>query len=219
MNLNLETARHNMIEQQIRPWNVLDPVVLQSLQCLRREDFVPEQYKALAFSDLEVPLGRGQCMYSPKLEARLMQALSPQRGDNVLEVGTGSGYMAALLSTQAQRVLSFEIVPELAATAQRNLEMAGVDHVEIMAGDGLPGNPERAPYDAIMLSGGVPQVPVDLLHQLKTGGRLVAVVGVYPLMRAQLYRRDENNTFSCATLFETAVPMLENIAQQDNFSL
>ncbi|HEY1391866.1 MAG TPA: protein-L-isoaspartate O-methyltransferase, partial [Methylibium sp.] len=175
--MNIEQARFNMIEQQIRPWDVLDTSVLSLLAIVKREDFVPAAQRALAFMDLEVPLADGQVMLSPKVEARMLQELAPARHELVLEVGTGSGYMAALLAHKAQRVVSLEIRPKLAAFARQNLQRAAVLNVEVREADGAKGYAAEAPFDAIVLSGSVAEVPQALLNQLKIGGRLIAIVG------------------------------------------
>jgi protein-L-isoaspartate(D-aspartate) O-methyltransferase len=191
--MNIEQARFNMIEQQIRPWEVLDQSVLSLLAIVRREDFVPPAAKALAFVDTELPLreggARGQSMFSPRLEARLLQDLAVARHEQVLEIGAGSGHMAALLAHKAQQVTSFENVPELAQTAEANLRRAGVMNARVIEGDGSRGLPEEAPFDVILLSGSVAAVPQHLLEQLKPGGRLAAIVGFEPCMRATLVTR------------------------------
>src|SRR6266850_3245101 len=182
--MNIEQARFNMIEQQIRPWDVLDQGVLSLLAVVKREDFVPAAYKALAFVDTEVPLPHGQCMLAPKVEARLLQELEVHKHERVLEVGTGSGYMAALLGHKAQQVISLELIAELADTAITNLHRANVMNVSVRNADGSRGLPDEGPFDVILLSGSVPEVPPSLLAQLKVGGRLAAIVGQQPVMRA-----------------------------------
>ncbi|MGE5489921.1 MAG: protein-L-isoaspartate O-methyltransferase family protein, partial [Actinomycetota bacterium] len=161
--MNIEQARFNMIEQQIRPWEVLDPAVLDLLFVVKREDFVPQAYRTLAFADLEVPLGNGQVMLAPKIEARLLQELGVKKTDKVLEVGTGSGYMAALLAARAEQVTTVELLPELAQAARQNLEQAGVANVAVETGNGLTGWPQKGPYDVIVISGSVPLLPSDVL--------------------------------------------------------
>ena len=173
--MNIETARFNMIEQQIRPWEVLDGQVLSLLSIVKRENFVPLAHKALAFADMEIPLqssgSKGQCMLAPKVEARLLQDADIKATDKVLEVGTGSGYMAALLAHQAASVLSFEIDPALAQMARTHLQNEGIANVEVRQADGSHGAPADGPFDVIVLSGSVPDVPQHLLKQLKLGGR------------------------------------------------
>lgn len=207
--MNIEQARFNMIEQQIRPWEVLDPAVLDLLFVVKREDFTPGAYRALAFADLEIPLGHGQVMLAPKIEARLLQELSVRKTDKVLEIGTGSGYMAALLAARAEHVVSVEIVPELAEQARRNLERAGVGNVAVETGDGAEGWSHRGPYDVIVVSGALPSLPEALLKQLRVGGRLAAVVGEAPVMEAQLVTCTATGVYNTVNLFETVVPALK----------
>jgi protein-L-isoaspartate(D-aspartate) O-methyltransferase len=222
--MNLETARFNMIEQQIRPWDVLDPAVLSLLAAVRREDFVPPALRALAFVDTQVPLIPGQphgpCMLEPKVEARLLQELQVQHHERVLEIGTGSGFMAALLAHRAQQVVTLEYVPALVAMARASLQRNGVANVAVMqvnAVDGAMGLASDAPFDVIVLSGSVPAVPPELLAQLKIGGRLVAVVGDEPVMRARLFTRVGNAAFSELDLFDTVAPRLEGFVQPSRF--
>ena len=220
--MNVEQARFNMIEQQIRPWDVLDPDVLTLLAVVKREDFVPASQRALAFVDMMVPLreggAAGQCMLEPKQEARLLQELRLQRHEKVLEVGTGSGYMAALLSHRAQQVITLELVPELVERAKANLQRAGVMNVTVRQADGSQGLPAEAPFDAIVLSGSVAQVPQALLDQLKIGGRLIAIVGEEPMMRATLFTRMGEREFSQVVPFDTLAPRLLNFPEPTRFS-
>lgn len=215
--MNIELARFNMIEQQIRPWNVLDPAVLQLLAVLRREDFVPPAYRALAFVDTEVPLPEGQCMLAPKVEARLLQELKLQRHERVLEIGTGSGFMAALLAHRARTVTSLEIRPALASFASANLQRAGVSNVKVRVLDGARGLPDDAPFDAIVLSGSVDSLPQNLLEQLAPGGRLVGIVGDEPVMRAVRARRIADSSFETIDLFDTVAPRLSGFAEPSRF--
>ena len=220
--MNVEQARFNMIEQQIRPWEVLDPGVLSLLSIVKREDFVPPAYRALAFVDTEVPLreggARGQSMFSPKVEARLLQDLAVARHEQVLEIGAGSGHMAALLAHKAQQVTSFEIVPELARMAEANLRRAAVMNARVIEGDGSRGLPEQAPFDVILLSGSVARVPQHLLEQLKVGGRLAAIVGFEPIMRATLVRRVGEDEYASVELFDTVAPRLLGFDEPTRFS-
>ncbi len=220
--MNVEQARFNMIEQQIRPWEVLDPGVLSLLSIVKREDFVPPAYQALAFVDTEVPLreggARGQSMFSPKVEARLLQDLAVARHEQVLEIGAGSGHMAALLAHKAQQVTSFEIVPELARMAEANLRRAAVMNARVIEGDGSRGLPEQAPFDVILLSGSVARVPQHLLEQLKVGGRLAAIVGFEPIMRATLVRRVGEDEYASVELFDTVAPRLLGFDEPTRFS-
>ncbi|HZX32850.1 MAG TPA: protein-L-isoaspartate O-methyltransferase [Rhodocyclaceae bacterium] len=211
--MNIEQARFNMIEQQIRPWEVLDPAVLDLLFVVKREDFVPQAYRALAFADLEVPLGNGQVMLAPKIEARLLQELGVKKTDKVLEIGTGSGYMAALLAARAEQVTTVELLPELAQAARQNLEQAGVANVTVETGNGLTGWPQKGPYDVIVISGSVPVLPSDVLKQLKVGGRLVAIVGEAPVMEAQMVTCTAEGVFNTVNLFETVVPALTGVTK------
>jgi len=214
------TARFNMIEQQIRPWNVLEADILEALSLVRREDFVPEQHRALAFADTELPLGHGQCMLAPRLEARLLQDLHVEPTDTVLEIGTGSGYMAALLGHRAHHVLSLELVPELADAAHHRLRDAGVRNVEVRIADGAlhgEGGIEGGPFDVILLSGSVAQVPPWLLSQLRVGGRLAAIVGDLPMMRMTLVRRNSATDFLTTQPWDTVAPRLQGFAELPQF--
>ncbi|MBY0235986.1 MAG: protein-L-isoaspartate O-methyltransferase, partial [Burkholderiaceae bacterium] len=213
-----EQARFNMIEQQIRPWDVLDAGVLALLAVVKREDFVPAAYKTMAFMDTEIPLPGGQHMLPPRVEARLLQALNVARHEKVLEIGTGSGFMAALLGHRAQRVFSLESNPELVALAKENLRRSGVRNVVVQEQDGLAGLPGEAPFDAILLSGSVAEVPAQLLNQLKVGGRLLAIVGDAPVMRATLVTRQADKQFNSVVLFDTAAPRLHGFAEHSSFS-
>jgi protein-L-isoaspartate(D-aspartate) O-methyltransferase len=214
------TARFNMIEQQIRPWNVLEADILEALSLVRREDFVPEQHRALAFADTELPLGHGQCMLAPRLEARVLQDLHVEPTDTVLEIGTGSGYMAALLGHRAHHVLSLELVPELADAAHHRLRDAGVRNVEVRIADGAlhgEGGIEGGPFDVILLSGSVAQVPPWLLSQLRVGGRLAAIVGDLPMMRMTLVRRNSATDFLTTQPWDTVAPRLQGFAELPQF--
>ena len=219
--MNIEQARFNMIEQQIRPWDVLDPTVLELLTVVKREEFVPHAYKDLAFADVEIPLGSpqiaGQTMLTPKIEARMLQELGIRNTDTVLEIGTGTGYMAALIAARAEYVYSVEIDPALVELARSNLARAGVANVSVDLGDGAQGWPLYAPYDAIVLSASTPVLPDALLHQLKVGGRLVAVVGELPAQQLQLVTRTEENAFNAINVLETVVAPLVNATRLDKF--
>ncbi len=227
--MNFEQARFNMIEQQIRPWEVLDSQVLSLLAVVRREDFVPLAHKVLAFSDLEIPLppqhNPSQCMLSPKVEARILQDLAVQKHESVLEIGTGSGYMAALLAHRAQKVITLEIEPMLAQTARENLQKAGIYNCEVRIGDGaaelapaVVGNdPLQGPFDAIALSGSVAEVPAALLSRLKIGGRLSAIVGFEPMMRATLITRVSENAWHTTQAWDTVTPRLLNFPEPSKF--
>ena len=219
--MNVEQARFNMIEQQIRPWDVLEPGVLALLARVRREDFVPQEHQALAFVDTQVPLiegsPHGACMLEPRVEARMLQELRLQASDRVLEIGTGSGFMACLLAGMAGQVISLEIHPALARQAELNLSRAGVDNARVLRADGSAGLAADGPFDAIVLSGSVAEVPQGLLAQLKPGGRLLAIVGQEPIMRARLYTRSASEGFSHADLFDTVAPRLLNFPEPSRF--
>ena len=215
--MNVEQARFNMIEQQIRPWDVLDQSVLSLLALVKREDFVPPAYRALAFVDTEVPLPCGQSMLAPKVEARLLQELDVRKHERVLEIGTGSGYMAALLAHRAQHVVTLEMHAELVAFARANLQRSGTPRVEVRQGDGARGLPEEAPFEVILLSGSVPEVPPGLLAQLKVGGRLAAIVGQLPIMRATLFTRSSEHDFASVELFDTVAPRLAGFDEPPRF--
>lgn len=215
--MNVEQARFNMIEQQIRPWDVLDPGVLSLLAVVKREDFVPPAYRSLAFFDTEVPLPNGQCMLEPKVEARLLQELNVRRHERVLEIGAGSGYMAALLSHKARQVVTLEIDPELARLASDNLKRAAVTNVSVVEGDGSKRLPTAGPFDAILLSGSVASVPSQLLSQLKVGGRLAAIVGQEPVMNAVLVTRVGENEYKSENLFDTVAPRLVGFEEPSRF--
>ena len=216
--MDLNQARFNMIEQQIRPWEVLDPQVLELLSVVRREDFVPLAHKALAFVDMEIPLGNGQVMLAPRVQARLLQDLALQKTDKVLEVGTGSGFMAALLAHQAASVLSLEIDAALATQAQKNLYKAGVNNVIVRNADGSQGAAADGPFDAILLSGSVAEVPQALLGQLKVGGRLVAIVGDEPMMRATVVTRTSDTAFTTTQPWDVNTPRLAGFAEPSRFA-
>lgn len=187
--MNFETARFNMIQQQIRPYDVLDERVLETIARLRREEFVPAAYRSLAFADMELPLGRGEVMLSPKLEARLLQELDLGPKDRVLEVGTGSGYFTALLASLAGRVYSVEIIPEFKCAAAARLKALGLENALCEVGDGAHGWARHAPYDAIVLTGSVPAIAPAFRAQLAPGGRLAAVVGRAPVMELKRIER------------------------------
>jgi protein-L-isoaspartate(D-aspartate) O-methyltransferase len=216
--MNIEQARFNMIEQQIRPWEVLDPQVLDLLFVVKREDFTPPAYRNLAFADMEIPLGSGQVMLAPKIEAKMLQELSLQKTDNVLEIGTGSGYMAALLAARAEHVVTVEIRPELAALAKANLERDGFTNVSVEVGNGAEGWAQRRPYDAIVVSGSLPAVPAALLKQLRVGGRLAVVVGEAPVMEAQLITCTADGVYNTVNLFETVIPALDGTGTKASFT-
>ena len=219
--MNIEQARFNMVEQQIRPWNVLDLSVLELLSLVKREAFVPAAFKSLAFADMEIPLGFGQCMLAPRLEARLLQDLVLQPHETVLEIGAGSGYMAALIAHKAHRVVSLEIVPELVAMAKANLRLAGIQNADIRQADGAASasaNPGvDGTYDVIVLSGSVAEVPASLLALLKVGGRLAAITGDEPVMRATLVTRNSATDFRTTQPWDCDAPRLQNFPEHSKF--
>ncbi|HKT99482.1 MAG TPA: protein-L-isoaspartate O-methyltransferase [Paraburkholderia sp.] len=215
--MNIEQARFNMIEQQIRPWEVLDQDVLNLLSIVKREHYVPAAYVDLAFADLEVPLPNDQHMLAPRVEARVLQELAVKKHESVLEIGAGSGYMAALLAHRAQKVLTVEIDTELVDFARANFVKNGVLNAEVVQGDGSRGWAANAPYDVICVSGGLPVVPQELLEQLKVGGRLAAFVGGAPVMEAQIITRMDEKQYRIASVFETYVEALENAVQPSRF--
>ena len=206
--MNIEQARFNMIEQQIRPWDVLDIEVLDLLHVVKRENFVPAAHKALAFVDTEIPLAGGEHMLFPKIEARLLQDVTVKKHESVLEIGTGSGYMAALLAHRARHVTTVEISPELKTLAEQNLAANGVTNVTVELGDGAQGWANGAPFDVIVVSGSLPELPPVLLQQLKVGGRLAVIIGQAPAMKAQLITRTGEAGYDTRTLFETSVKPL-----------
>lgn len=222
---NFEQARFNMIEQQIRPWEVLDARVLALLAEVKREQFVPAAFQSLALADMEIPLSHpvveGECMLPPKVEARALQDLALQPGDNVLEIGTGSGYMAALLGKLSARVLSLEINPELARQAQARLAAAGIDNVEVRVADAAASRfaacVSAAPYDAIVVSGSIAEVPSDLLELLRQGGRLFAIVGNEPVMRATIVRRASDVAFHTEQPWDIVAPRMRHFPEPSRF--
>ncbi|MEZ5741538.1 MAG: protein-L-isoaspartate O-methyltransferase [Burkholderiaceae bacterium] len=220
---DFEQARFNMIEQQIRPWEVLDQDILDTLMVVRREEFVPGKYQAIALSDTEVPLivdgvPTGETMFTPKVEARLLQALDAQRHESVIEVGAGSGYMAALLARRADRVLSLERHPGLVAFAQANIARAGLLNCEVIARDGASLlTDESVQADVILLSGSVSFIPDALIARLKPGGRLAAISGDSPVMSACLVRVGPRREISRETLFETYAKPLVGFPRRDAF--
>lgn len=214
--MNVEQARFNMVEQQIRPTGVLDEKVLDLLLLVRREEFVPPEHRSLAFADMELPLRdseiafkNGQVMLAPKVEARMLQDLDIHKTDKILEVGTGSGYMAALLARLGSHVLTLEIDADLANTAKANLKRANIDNVEVRHADGaVP--PLDGPFDVIVLSGSMDAIPEAHLQALKPGGRLIAIVGAAPVMRATLVQRQPDG-------FKTTQPWDTHTARLANF--
>lgn len=215
--MDIERARINMIESQIRVWEVLDQTILDLLAVVKREEFVPPQYRSLAFADMEIPLGHGEVMLAPKLEARMLQALVLGRADKVLEVGTGSGYVTALLANLAGQVVSVDRIEEFSHCAARRLAGHGLTNVTLEIGDAANGWARHAPYDAIILTGSVPILPDTFRKQLAVGGRLLAVIGEEPVMTATLITRVSDTAFESAGLFETCILPLRNVKQPERF--
>jgi len=215
--MNIETARFNMIEQQIRPWEVLDPTVLNLLFEVKREAFVPPEHRALAFADLEIPLGHAEAMMQPKIEARILQELGLQAHESVYEVGTGSGYLTALMARRARHVTSAEIYPDLKARAAENLRGAGVTNATLLEGDSAAAPLAESAFDVIVLTGSTPLLPQAFLERLAVGGRLFAVVGDVPVMKAVLVRHPVAGSFQHVELFETILKPLVNAPQPSRF--
>jgi protein-L-isoaspartate(D-aspartate) O-methyltransferase len=215
--LDMEQARFNMIEQQIRPCEVLEGRILELLKHVRRENFVPTTMRELAFMDMEIPLGYGETMWQPKLEARTLQELHLGRGDKVLEVGTGSGYLTALLSMLSGHVTSVEIVPELNAMAKQHLQAYHRDNITLEIGDAAPGWGGGASYDVIVLTGSTPVLPATFQNSLNVGGRLFAIVGDAPVMEARLITRVARDTYETVNIMEACVKPLQNALQPERF--
>ncbi len=216
MVMDIEQARFNMVEQQIRTWEVLDPQVLDLLFTVRREDFVPPVYRSLAFADLELPLPGGERMWAPKVEARVLQALALTGRESVLEIGTGSGYFTALLASRAADVLTVEIDPELAADARMRHARHGFADIRGEVGDGA-GGWGRDTYDVIVLTGSTPLLPGSFVGQLRPGGRVFAIVGDLPVMTARLVQWTGPDAFTTTDLFETVVAPLKNATAPSRF--
>jgi protein-L-isoaspartate(D-aspartate) O-methyltransferase len=217
LQLDVERARFNMVEQQIRPWEVLDQRVLDLLLRIRREEYVPARYRALAFADMEIPLGHGEKMLAPRIEARMLQELALAPGDRILEVGTGSGHMTALLASLGSHVYSVDIVPEFIQSAGARLAAHGVTNTTLETGDAARGWDRHAPYDAIVVTGSMPVLPDAFPKSLRPGGRLIAVVGEPPVMEAQLITCVAAGAYSTTGLFETCIAPLKNAVQPERF--
>jgi protein-L-isoaspartate(D-aspartate) O-methyltransferase len=217
MTTDTEQARFNMIEQQIRPAEVLDTDLLAVISKTPRENFVVEQYRELAFSDINVPLNDEQIMMKPIMEGRLLQALNIQATDNILEIGTGSGYLTALLATLGQQVTSIEIDPELLANAQKNLDAQGVNNATLIQGDAAQGWDKNGSFDVIAVTGSFPLLPDSFQQQLNVGGRLIAIVGQTPVMQMTLITRISAEQWDSVSLYETDFPALNNAEQPPAF--
>mgnify|MGYP003405297934 FL=1 len=216
--MNLEETRFNMVVQQIRTWNVLDDSVLDLLYKIRREEFVLPANRAMAFVDMETPLGHGQVMLAPKMEARILQELHVQKTDKILEVGSGSGYLTALLAEKGAHVYSVEIVPELKAMAENNLRTHGITKVTVEQGDAAQGWSKHEPYDVIVLTASTPVLPETFLKSLNPGGRLFAIVGEDPVMEALLITCTAPGEFKTTQLFETCTAPFINALQPARFT-
>lgn len=215
--MNIEQARFNMVEQQIRTWEVLDADILDLLFQVKREDFVPPEHRSLAFADLEVPLGHGESMMQPKVEARILQDLAVQPDETVYEVGTGSGYLTALLARRARHVTSAEIYPDLKSRAERNLRAIGAANVTLLEGDSARVPLAESAFDVIVITGSTPVMPQAFLDRLSPGGRLFAVVGDVPVMKAVIVRQPVPGSFQHVELFETLLKPLVNAPQPPRF--
>jgi protein-L-isoaspartate(D-aspartate) O-methyltransferase len=222
--LSLEKARFNMIEQQVRPWEVLDPAVLALLDSVPRDLFVPAAHKAMAYVDMELPLGSGagQVMLAPRVQARLVQDLAVQATDKVLVIGAGSGFTTALLAKLAQRVVSLDIDADIASAARDNLQVAGISNVEVRVADaaanGFAACAADAPWNAILVAGSVAEVPQALLALLAPGGRLITVAGQEPMMRATLVTRAADASYQTTQAWDTIAPRLQNFPEPSRFS-
>ncbi|MBY0483296.1 protein-L-isoaspartate O-methyltransferase [Nitrosomonas sp.] len=216
--MNLEQTRFNMVAQQIRTWNVLDDNVLDLLYKIKREEFVPAENRAMAFVDMEIPLGYGQVMLTPKMEARVVQELHVKNTDKILEVGSGSGYLTALLADQGAHVYSVEIIPELKTFAENNLKAHEITNVTIELGDAARGWSKNEPYDVIVLTASTPGLPDAFQKSLNPGGRLFAIVGEDPVMEALLITCIVPGEFTTTKLFETSTPPLINALQPTRFT-
>ena len=215
--LDIERARFNMVEQQIRTWEVLDQNVLDLLARVHREEYVPREHRALAFADMEIPLGHGEKMLAPKMEARMLQELTLRPADKVLEVGTGSGYMTALLASLGGHVYSVDIFSDFTHAAGARLAAGGISNVTLETGDAARGWDRHAPYDAIVLTGSVPVLPEAFQKSLLPGGRLIAVVGEPPVMEARLITCVAGGAYRAVGLFETCIAALRNAPQPEKF--
>ena len=217
--MNFEQARTNMIEQQIRPWDVLDQNVLNHIAEIHREDFVPEHLQRLALADVSLPLAHGQVTMTPKVEARLLQSLAIKNTDKILEIGTGCGYLTALLGKSAATVTSVDIFPEFTREAAEKLSRYHINNVLLESGDAIRGWEKDAPYDAIAITASVPSLPPCFQEQLAINGRLFAIVGKSPVMEAMLITRTGPRDWSCESLFETDLPPLIGATNSQEFTL
>jgi protein-L-isoaspartate(D-aspartate) O-methyltransferase len=214
--MNIEQARFNMIEQQIRPWNVLDQDILDLLHVVKREQFVPAAYQNLAFADAEIPLPGGEAMFAPKLEARVLQELNLKKHETVLEIGTGSGYMAALLAHRAARVITVEINPENKELAEKNLARAAISNVKVELGNGAQGWGQEQ-VDVVVVSGALEVLPEAILKQVKVGGRIACITGQPPAMEFSIVTRTGESAWNTVKVFETNVKYLAGAPVPSHF--
>lgn len=217
--MDIELARFNMIEQQVRPWDVLDSAVLEVMQTIPRELFAPKEHKNLAFADIEIPLAHDQVMMSPKVEGRMLQALNITNTDQVLEIGTGSGYISACLATLARQVTSIDIYPEFGAEAKQKLSKLPSNKVEFINGDIFQQAPSLGTYDVILSTGSIPEHSLELAKLLRPGGRLFIIIGERPIMTASLITCFAQGEYRTETLFETCIPSLINADKAPTFTL
>ncbi len=208
--MDIERARFNMVEQQIRTWEVLDQRVLELIGRSPRENYVPAAYRKLAFADTNIPIGHGQVMMQPKMEARLLQELEIASTDKILQVGVGTGYLTSLLASSGKQVYGVEIFPDLAQDAAEKLETHGHKNVSVEIGDAVEGWKKFAPYNVIVFTGSVPILSEAVKAQLAPGGRLFVIVGKSPVMEALLITRLQDGSFGERSLFETDLPPLAN---------
>ncbi|HDN69570.1 MAG TPA: protein-L-isoaspartate O-methyltransferase [Gammaproteobacteria bacterium] len=213
----IEQARFNMIEQQIRPWDVLDQQVLDTMNAIHREDFVPERYRSLAFADTSIPLGHEQVMMPPKLEGRVLQALAIAPADRILEIGTGSGYLTACLASLGQHVTSFDIMPDFTAAAGETLQGMDIGNVSLHTADVANGIDSDNRYDAIAVTGSLPMLQQQFHNNLSIGGRLFVITGSLPIMEAWLITRVDENNWARESLLETCIPPLQNADTTQEF--
>ncbi|GAA0203979.1 protein-L-isoaspartate O-methyltransferase [Kangiella japonica] len=214
---DFEQARHNMVEQQIRPWNVLDQRVLDKIHGLARDRFVPTDYKSIAYADTQINIGHSQIMMTPKEEARMLQALAIKPTDTALEIGTGTGYCTALLASLANKVYSVDIIEEFIESASKITAELGLTNIEFEEGDAANGWPHHKPYDVIAITGSCYQLPEQYLNQLTIGGRLFCVTGTEPAMQAQLITRTGEDEWHTQSLYETVIPSLINSKPKPQF--
>lgn len=216
--LNIELARHNMVEQQVRPWDVLDQRVLDLIARAPRDQYVPPKYRNAAYADLFLPLGHGQVMLTPKLEARMLQELEIDAKDRILEIGTGTGYFTSLLAAMGAHVYSVDIFPEFVESARARLAAQGVQNATLETGDAARGWDKHGPYDVIAITGSMPVLPEEFLKSLAAGGRLMAFIGKSPVMEAIRIRRVGGDGMERTSIFETDVPALVNAFEPAKFA-